>query len=61
MLSALAALAGPAGIRQFTLSMQADNRAALRLLQRFYPGATLMHSQGIYDATVPINASEISA
>jgi RimJ/RimL family protein N-acetyltransferase len=61
MLSALTALAEPAGIRQFTLSMQADNRAALRLLQRFYPGAALTHSHGIYDATVPITRSETSA
>lgn len=54
MFSALNELAEAAGIRQFTLSMQADNRAALRLLRRFHPDAELMHSQGICESTVPV-------
>lgn len=58
MLGALAELAAPAGIRTFTLSMQADNRAALRLLRRFYPEAALTHSQGIYETTIPVARSD---
>lgn len=57
MFGALTELAAPVGIRHFTLSMQADNRAALRLLRRFYPDAALTHSQGIYEATVPVARS----
>ena len=57
MLGALSELARPAGIRQFSVSMQADNRAALRLLRRFHPDAELTHSQGIYEATVPVARS----
>jgi RimJ/RimL family protein N-acetyltransferase len=57
MLGTLSELARPAGIRQFTLSMQADNRAALHLLRRFHPDAELTHSQGIYEATVPVARS----
>ena len=57
MFGALTELAAPAGIRHFTLSMQADNRAALRLLRRFHPDAALTHSQGIYEATVPVARS----
>ena len=58
MLAALIQLAEPAGIKQFTLSMQADNRAAVRLLRRFHPDAALAHSQGIYQATVPVARSQ---
>jgi len=57
MLGALSELAEAAGIRQFTLSMQADNRGALHLLHRFHPDAALTHSQGIYEATVPVPRS----
>lgn len=57
MFSALNELAEAAGIRQLTLSMQADNRAALHLLRRFHPDAELTHSQGIYDAAVPVTRS----
>ena len=57
MLGALSELARTAGIRQFSVSMQADNRAALRLLRRFHPDAELTHSQGIYEATVPVARS----
>ena len=57
MLGALSELARPAGIRQFSVSMQADNRAALRLLRRFHPDAELTHSQGIYEATIPVARS----
>ena len=57
MLGALSELAEEAGIRQFTLSMQADNRGALHLLHRFHPDAALTHSQGICEATVPVPRS----
>ena len=54
MLGALTELAGSVGIRQFTLSMQADNRGALRLLRRLHPDAQIAHSQGIYESTIPV-------
>jgi RimJ/RimL family protein N-acetyltransferase len=57
MLGALANVAQAAGIRQFTFTMQADNRPALRLLRHFHPDAAIMHSQGIYEATVPVARS----
>jgi GNAT superfamily N-acetyltransferase len=52
MLSALGELALEAGVRQFTLTMQADNRPVLRLVNRLYPDATLRHDQGMYETTV---------
>lgn len=58
MFGALTQLAASAGIRQFTLSMQADNRGALRLLRRFHPDAQLTHSQGIYESTIPVARSD---
>ena len=58
MLGALYELAEQAGIRHFTYSMQADNRAVLRLLRRFHPDAELTHSQGIYETTVPVTRSQ---
>lgn len=58
MLGALYELAEQAGIRQFTYSMQADNRAVVRLLRRFHPDAELTHSQGIYETTVPVTRSK---
>src|ERR1700686_5349140 len=51
MLSALAELALAAGVRQFSLTMQADNRPVLHLVRRLYPDASLTHSQGIYEGT----------
>ena len=57
MLGTLTDLAARAGIQQFTLSMQADNRAALRLLRRLHPEAALTHSHGIYEAKVPVGSS----
>jgi RimJ/RimL family protein N-acetyltransferase len=54
MLGALHELAEQAGLRQFTLSMQADNKGALRLLRRFHPDAELTHSQGICETTIPV-------
>ena len=55
MLSSLAALARTAGIERFTVTMQADNRGSLRLLRRFAPEARLVHSQGVYESTIPLN------
>jgi RimJ/RimL family protein N-acetyltransferase len=54
MISCLAELARAAGIEQFTLTMQADNRGVLRLLRRFWPSAVLSHDHGVYETTVPV-------
>ena len=58
MLSALAELALAAGVRQFSLTMQADNRPVLRLVRRLYPDASLTHSQGIYEGTVSVAGTQ---
>jgi RimJ/RimL family protein N-acetyltransferase len=54
MLRALGELALAAGVRQFTLNMQADNEAVLRLTRRLYPDARLSCSQGTCEAVVPV-------
>jgi RimJ/RimL family protein N-acetyltransferase len=54
MLTVLAELAQAAGVRRFTLEMQADNRPVLRLVRRMYPEAALTHEQGMYETTVSI-------
>ena len=54
MLAALAEVASSAGIRQFTLTMQADNGPVLGLVRRLYPSASLALSQGVYEGTVPV-------
>ena len=54
MLTVLAELAQAAGVRQFTLEMQADKRPVLRLVRRLYPEAALTHEQGMYKTTVSI-------
>jgi RimJ/RimL family protein N-acetyltransferase len=54
MLSCLAGLASKAGIERFTVTMQADNRPALRLLRRFNTSARLVHSHGIYETVIPL-------
>ena len=54
MLSRLADLARKAGIERFTVTMQADNRPALRLLRRFNTSARLLHSHGIYETAIPL-------
>jgi RimJ/RimL family protein N-acetyltransferase len=57
MVSGLADHARSAGVQCFTATMHADNQAALALLRRFHPsGATF--SQGLCEATVPINEAD---
>ena len=56
MLTVLAELAQAAGVRRFTLNMQPDNRAVLRLVRRVYPGARLSYSQGMCEAVVPLGS-----
>jgi RimJ/RimL family protein N-acetyltransferase len=56
MLGALADLAVAAGVRQFTLNMQADNAAVLRLVRRLYPDAKVSFSQGACEAVVPVGS-----
>ena len=54
MLASLAELARSAGIERFAITMQADNRPAQSLLRRFSSRARLVHSQGIYESSIPI-------
>jgi RimJ/RimL family protein N-acetyltransferase len=56
MCGVLGDLAATAGVRQFNLNMQADNRAVLRLVRRLYPDARLSFSQGTCEAVVPIGS-----
>ena len=58
MLHALAGLALTAGVGRFTMNMQPDNTAVLRLVRRLYPDATLSFSQGTCEAVVPLGGSE---
>jgi RimJ/RimL family protein N-acetyltransferase len=55
MLSRLTVLARAAGIERFTVTLQADNRGSIRLLRHFDSEARFVHSQGIYEATIPLN------
>jgi RimJ/RimL family protein N-acetyltransferase len=57
MLTALAELALAAGVQQFSLTMQADNRSVLRLARRLFPDAALTHAQGMYEAVVRVKGS----
>ena len=54
MLTALEALAADAGVRRFTMTMQADNRPVLRLVGRMYPDASIAQSGGICEGLVAI-------
>jgi RimJ/RimL family protein N-acetyltransferase len=56
MIGALADQAASAGIRCFSMVMQADNRPILRLLRRVDPGARLTSSYGVYETSVPVAA-----
>ena len=56
MLGALTQRALSEGVRQFTLNMQSDNVAVLRLVRRLYPEAALSHSQGTCEAVVPVGS-----
>lgn len=56
MLSVLGELAVGAGVRQFYLSMQPDNRPVLQLVRRLYPDANLVFAQGTCEAVVQLDA-----
>jgi RimJ/RimL family protein N-acetyltransferase len=56
MLGALTERALSEGVRQFTLNMQSDNTAVLRLVRRLYPDARLSHSQGTCEAVVRVGS-----
>ena len=58
MCSALSELAATEGVRRFTLSMQSDNPAVLRLVRRLYPDARLSYSQGACEAVVALGSAE---
>ena len=58
MCSVLSELALSEGVRQFTLSMQSDNLAVLRLARRLYPDAKLSHAQGLCEAVVALRSAE---
>lgn len=55
LLSSLGELARAEGIERFTLTMQADNRAVLALVGRFWPSPVLTIDHGVYETTVPLN------
>jgi len=55
LLGSLRELAKAEGIERFTLTMQADNRAVLALVRRFWPAPALTIDHGVYEATVPVN------
>jgi RimJ/RimL family protein N-acetyltransferase len=57
MLTVLNELALAEGVRQFSLTMQADNRPVLRLARRLFPDAALTHAQGMFEAVVPVRGS----
>ena len=57
MLSALEELARSAGIRNFTATVQGDNRPALGLLRRFNPAATGVFAEGSCEFTLPIRSA----
>lgn len=59
MLAALAGVASSAGIRRFTLTMQADNGPVLGLVRQLYPSASLAFAQGVYEATVPVPRPDV--
>jgi RimJ/RimL family protein N-acetyltransferase len=54
MLSALAARARLAGIKDFTATVQGDNQPALGLLRRFRPLEHVTFSDGICDMMLPV-------
>ena len=54
LMASLSDFATNAGVRRFTMTMQADNTPVLRLMDRLYPGASMTHSQGILEAVVPV-------
>jgi RimJ/RimL family protein N-acetyltransferase len=56
MLGALSERALCEGVRHFTLNMQSDNVAVLRLARRLYPEATLSYSQGACEAVVRVGS-----
>ena len=56
MIATLGAQAAAAGIKTFTLTMQADNRPVLRLVRRLDPSARLVLSDGVYETTIPVTA-----
>jgi len=57
LLAALAEAATAAGVRVFTVTMQADNRPVLSLLRRFQPALRLALSQGVYEGSLPLPTS----
>ncbi|TMC09216.1 MAG: GNAT family N-acetyltransferase [Chloroflexi bacterium] len=55
LLSSLRERAQEEGIERFTLTMQADNRAVLALVRRFWPSPKLIIDHGVYETTVALN------
>jgi RimJ/RimL family protein N-acetyltransferase len=54
LVAALADRAAAGGITAFTVSIQGDNFAAIRLLQRVAPGTRLAFSRGVGEAVIPL-------
>jgi hypothetical protein len=60
MIATLGAQASAAGIKRFTLTMQADNTAVIRLVRRLDPSVRFVLSGGVYEATIPVTAGSDS-
>ena len=54
LVAALAERAAAGGVTAFAVSIQGDNFAALRLLQRVAPGTRLTFSGGVGEAVIPL-------
>jgi acetyltransferase len=54
LVAVLADLAASQGIKQFAVSIQGDNFAALRLLKRVAPGTRLVFAGGVGEALIPL-------
>jgi RimJ/RimL family protein N-acetyltransferase len=54
LVAALADRAAAGGITAFAVSIQGDNFAAMRLLQRVAPGTRLTFSGGVGEAVIPL-------
>lgn len=47
------------GIKKFHATIQAENRRAVRFLQRISPGSTFKYVDGVIEAEVPLTASHV--
>lgn len=57
LVAALSDRASARGISAFTVSIQGDNSAAIRLLKRLAPGTRLAFAAGVGEAVIPLGVS----